>query len=196
MKEHEWDRLLGISTMGRYDRHADDFIYPYEPTPYSVLERLLDSGLITPGTFLADYGCGKGRVGFFLARTAGCRVAGIELNERMYESALENLSSFQLKDRISLVQARAEEWPLPHAANACYFFNPFSQEILRKVINNILDSFYEDPRQIRLFFYYPSLEYLDLLTDIPELEYDDEINCTDLFKNTDPRERILVFSLQ
>lgn len=182
--------------MGRYDRHADDFIFPYEPTPYSVLERLLDSRLITPDTFLADYGCGKGRVGLFLARTAGCRVTGIELNERMYENALENLSSSRLEDRVSFLQARAEDWPLPHTVNACYFFNPFSEEILRKVMNNILDSFYEDPRSIRLFFYYPSLDHLQLLLDIPELEYAGEIDCTDLFRGEDPRERILMFTLQ
>ena len=195
MKEHEWDRLLGIRTMGRYDKHADDFIFPYEPTPYSVLERLLDSGLITKDTVLADYGCGKGRVSFFLARTAGIEVIGVEHNERMYRNALENLASFSAKDKVTFRQTRAEEWVLPDTVNSCYFFNPFSEVILKKVLDRILDSYYDSPRLIRLFFYYPSLEYLLVLTDIPELEYEDDIDCTDLFQNGDPRERVLVFAI-
>ncbi len=37
---------------------------PYEPTPYAVLKRLAESGRITAGNVVADYGCGKGRVVF------------------------------------------------------------------------------------------------------------------------------------
>lgn len=39
-KETEWDKLLQIRTDGRDDKNADDYRYPYEPTPYCVLERL------------------------------------------------------------------------------------------------------------------------------------------------------------
>ena len=38
--EHSWDKLLQIHTCGRDDTHADQYHHPYEPTPYSVLERL------------------------------------------------------------------------------------------------------------------------------------------------------------
>lgn len=60
--ETRWDKLLQIRTMGRDDSSADQYRYPYEPTPYSVLERLADSGRIRKGNTLLDYGCGKGRV--------------------------------------------------------------------------------------------------------------------------------------
>lgn len=63
--ETRWDKLLQIRTMGRDDSSADQYRYPYEPTPYSVLERLADSGRIRKGNTLLDYGCGKGRVDFF-----------------------------------------------------------------------------------------------------------------------------------
>ena len=45
-KETQWDKLLRIHTSGRDDLLSDQYRYPYEPTPYSVLERLADSGLI------------------------------------------------------------------------------------------------------------------------------------------------------
>ena len=44
--ESQWDKLLKIKTTGRDDSHAEQYRYPYEPTPYSVLERLANSGLI------------------------------------------------------------------------------------------------------------------------------------------------------
>ena len=62
----KWDKLLNIRTTGRDDSRADQYRYPYEPTPYSVLERLAVSGYITKKNKLVDYGCGKGRVGFYL----------------------------------------------------------------------------------------------------------------------------------
>ena len=60
-EEKQWDRLLKIKTLGRDDSNADQYRYPYEPTPYAVLERLANSGRIRKGDTLLDYGCGKGR---------------------------------------------------------------------------------------------------------------------------------------
>ena len=44
--ENTWDKLLQIKTSGRDDSKADQYRYPYEPTPYCVLERLANSGFI------------------------------------------------------------------------------------------------------------------------------------------------------
>ena len=49
MNEEKWDRLLQIRTTGRDDSHADQYRYPYEPTPYCVLERLANSGFLKKG---------------------------------------------------------------------------------------------------------------------------------------------------
>ena len=63
--ESKWDLALGIRTAGRDETNADQYHHPYEPTPYCVLERLADSGFFGEGDVVLDYGCGKGRVGFF-----------------------------------------------------------------------------------------------------------------------------------
>ena len=70
-KELLWDIRLKIRTCGRDASHSDKDRFPYEPTPYSVLLRLADSGYITKRSVLLDYGCGKGRVGFFLSYRTG-----------------------------------------------------------------------------------------------------------------------------
>ena len=54
--ETTWDKLLQIKTTGRDDSHADRFHHPYEPTPYSVLERLANKGFIGKRDVVLDYG--------------------------------------------------------------------------------------------------------------------------------------------
>ena len=193
MSEEKWDRLLQIRTSGRDDSHADQYRYPYEPTPYCVLERLADSGYLRKGNTLLDYGCGKGRVEFFLSWQTRCRSIGIEYDERIYEKAVENQKRAAAAGRVTFELANAEQFQVPEEADRIYFFNPFSLEILQKVISRIIASYYAAPREILLFFYYPSDEYISFLMTVDELTFSDEIDCGDLFQEKDPRERIVIF---
>lgn len=195
MTDHErlWDRRLGICTAGRDDTHADQYRHPYEPTPYAVLERLADSGFVGKADTLLDYGCGKGRVGFFLGYKTGAKTIGIEYDGQIFDAAMENKKT--ALERADFVKAGAESYAVPEAVNRCYFFNPFSAEILKKVMARILESYYESPREILLFFYYPDDAYISYLMTVDPLEFYDEIQCQDLFPGKDPRERILIFQL-
>ena len=194
-RETSWDTSLQICTSGRDDSHADEYHHPYEPTPYCVLERLASSGFFGQEDVALDYGCGKGRVGFFLAYRTRTRTIGIEYDETIYNSALKNRKSTIARIKPDFVLARAEAYQVPSQVNRCYFFNPFSVEILHKVMARILESYYENPRELFLFFYYPSDEYISYLMSVEELEFYDEIECDDLFEGSDNRERILIFQL-
>lgn len=193
--EIRWDKLLHIQTMGRDDSNSDQYRYPYEPTPYSVLERLANTGYIRKNNTLLDYGCGKGRVDFFLSYQTRCRSIGIEYDERIYQKAVENKDKAVSGGRTSMELANAEIFAVSENADRMYFFNPFSVEILEKVMARILESYYQNPRAIQLFFYYPSDEYISYLMTIDELMFVDEISCNDLFPGQDPRERIVIFEM-
>ena len=197
MTDHEktWDLSLRIQTCGRDELGADEYHHPYEPTPYSVLERLADSGLIGKDDVVLDYGCGKGRVGFFLSYRAKAKTIGIEYGERIYQGALANQKTTISRRKPDFMLTRAEEYEVPPEVNRCYFFNPFSVEILHKVMARIITSWYENPRELFLFFYYPADEYISYLMTVDELAFYDEIECDDLFAGNDPRERILIFQL-
>ena len=192
-----WERKLGIATCaGEYEKE-DAHHSRYEPTDYLVLERLSDSGYIKKRHVLVDYGCGKGRVGFFLNHRLSCRTIGVEYNPELYEEALKNLSGYAVwgrKGGVSFVCEDAESFR-PEEGNCFYFFNPFSVKILRSVLERIYESYYSRPREIYLFFYYPLDEYLSCLMHEDGLCYVDEIDCRDLFDTNDSRERILIFSL-
>jgi predicted RNA methylase len=146
------------------------------------------------GNVLLDYGCGKGRVGFFLSHQTGAKVVGIEYDRHIYVSALENQRSAVSGAKADFLLTRAEVYEVPRSVDRCYFFNPFTIEILRKTLSRILESYYESPREIFLFFYYPADDYVAALMTLEELEFYDEIECDDLFPG-DPRERILIFQL-
>ena len=192
--ENTWDKLLQIQTTGRDETNADEYHHPYEPTPYTVLERLADSGFFGKDDVVLDYGCGKGRVGFFLSYRTKSKTIGIEYDDRIYQGALENQETTISRVKPDFVLTRAEEYEVPAEVNRCYFFNPFSVEILHKVMARIIESWYEHPREVFLFFYYPADEYISYLMTVDELEFYDEIECDDLFPG-DARERIMIFQL-
>lgn len=192
MRENEkrWDELLQIRTGGLDDKSSDEHHYRYEPTPYAVLERLAESGHFGRGDTVLDYGCGKGRVCFFLSCRTKAETIGIEYDERIYRAALENRKTAAAGRKTSFVQMAAEEYEVPAAVNRCFFFNPFSVEILSKVMGRIIGSWYEHPREVLLFFYYPFEDYVAWLMSAELLEFCEEIAC-----GTDPRQRLMVFRL-
>lgn len=193
--KQNWDKLLHIKTTGRDDSNADQYRYPYEPTPYCVLERLANSGFISKKDVVLDYGCGKGRVDFYLSYQNKARTIGVEYDERIYLGALENKKTAVSGMRTEFVQMRAEAYEVPLEVNRCYFFNPFSVELLHKVMARVIESYYDTPREIMLFFYYPSEEYISYLMTVDELEFYDEIDCSDLFEGNTERERIMIFTI-
>lgn len=200
MTEREWEQKLKIDTIGRDASMEDAYHHPYEPTPYSVLERLVESGYLSKDNIVVDYGCGKGRVGFFLQKQVGCKTIGIEFDERIWEKAQDNLSGYQIGHHATTCediefQCIGAECYEVKDADVFYFFNPFSVEVLQSVIGKIKKSYYNEPREIKLFFYFPSDAYISFLMTVPELCFLDEIDCSDLFQENKNQEKIMIFEM-
>ena len=184
-----YDKALNIHTTGRDDSISDLIKFPYEPTPYLVLERIGNSGYIKKNNLLLDYGCGKGRVSIYLSYQTKCHSIGIEYNERLYNKAILNKEASNNR-RVDFVLSNAEDYKIEDNADRFYFFNPFNLDTLIIVLKNIKESYNKNKREILLFFYYPSdkyKKYLDL-----NLKYFDSIDCSDLFTN-DIREKVLIY---
>ena len=169
LNQQQWDKKLKIQTIGRDASSADAYRYPYEPTDYCVLQRLADSGLITADNVLVDYGCGKGRVSFFLNSQIGCKVTGIDHSERLLQMAKKNLEEYGKTDDIKFIHSKAEEY-VPGEAKCFYLYNPFSTKIFRQVLKRIGESKEKNPREILIFFYYSTIEYKTYLPTEPRIE--------------------------
>lgn len=193
-----WEKKLHIRTAAAQYEKQDNHHSPYEPTSYAVLERLAESGWIVREDRVIDYGCGKGRVSFYLNHALGCNTIGVEYDAGLHAAAMENLSAYAGRKSggagISFVHAAAENYEVG-SANCFYFFNPFSEHILQAVLGRIQESWYDSPREMKLFFYYTQDSYLSVLSHRDKLEFAAEIDCRDLFHNPDPREKILVYTM-
>ena len=186
MTDREWDRRLHIRTIGREDE-ANANYSPYEPTPYAVLERLAEGGAIKRKDHLLDYGCGKGRVAFFMASQVGCRVTGIDHAQKLIDIAAENRRAARLGDRVTLTCCRAEQYE-PRDENVFFFFNPFSEKVFQGVLRRITGGG-------RLILYYPSEAYMACLEAEPRARRIETVDMGDLFHGRDPRERAEILSL-
>jgi len=185
MTEREWDKRLHIKTIGREDESNANYS-PYEPTPYAVLQRLADSGHLHRRDHLLDYGCGKGRVAFFMAAVVGCRVTGIDHSRKLIDLAKENRRTSRLGDRVALVQCPAEHYEIADE-NVFFFFNPFSEKVFESVLRRL------PGHSGTVICYYPSDEYIDCLNAINGMEPIDDIDCNDLFNRKNPRERLVIY---
>jgi tRNA A58 N-methylase Trm61 len=191
--EIELDKHLKIKTNGRDDSNSNFTNYPYEATPYVVLQTLSNSGYIKKGDKIIDYGCGKGRVSFYLAYSNKCNMIGVEYDERLYNSALENKKRAISSNRVEFIYSNACDYNVDNDIVGAYFFNPFSIQVLKEVLKNIKNSKKNNEREIKLFFYYPSKEYLNLLDEDLDIHHIEDIDCMDLFNTNDKREIIAIY---
>ena len=199
MHDFEWDKKLNINTEGRDATLEDSHHYPYEPTPYSVLERLAESGYIKKENILIDYGCGKGRLLFYINHFFNSKVTGIEMNKNFYNDCLINKKSYLTKHRnishnIEFINDFAENYIVDENDNKFYFFNPFSVQIFMKIIDNILESLEKNTRPVEIILYYPSDDYIYYLETCTAFELIGEVKIDELYSKNS-RERFLVYRL-
>lgn len=192
--ELELDKLLKIKTTGRDDSNSDLTNFPYEPTPYSVLELLANSGYLSKNDVVIDFGSGKGRVDFYLAYYLKCHMIGVEYDNRLFQRAISNLKDAKSKSRVEFVLKNASEYEIPNNAKALYFFNPFNVSVLIDVINNLKESIKKNKRNVLLIFYYPSKKYLEYLNSEKDIKHIDDLDCKELFNN-DSREVISIYKI-
>ena len=180
-----------IQTDGKYTYYC----HRYEPTPYEVLDELFTFYTPEKTDVFVDYGCGMGRLNFYIEKRYSLCSTGVEYSPVYYEKALENKKTYNgNKDKIHFVNCKAEDYLVSKEENVFYFFNPFSPEIFHAVINRILDSFEKYPRTITLILYYPEDDTVFYLERHTTFERMDEIAASDAVYK-DRRERFCLYRI-
>ncbi len=152
-RHHAFDRRLGVDTRGYSDLR-------YEPTPADVFREMIARLPFDPRDFVfVDFGSGKGKALMLAAHYPFRRVVGVELWEDLHQVALQNLASFRERtDCVSQVKSLrmdAADFPLPDEPLVLYFFNPFPEAVLTRVLSNLEQSLARAPRRVYLLFYAP-----------------------------------------
>ncbi|HEY7820463.1 MAG TPA: class I SAM-dependent methyltransferase [Vicinamibacteria bacterium] len=152
-RHHAFDRRLGVNTRGYSDLR-------YEPTPADVFHEMIAMLPFDARDFVfVDFGSGKGKVLMLAAHYPFRRVVGVELWEDLHRIALENLASFRERAdcaaEVSSLRMDAADFPLPEEPLVLYFFNPFPEEVLARVLSNLEESLAWAPRRVYVLFYAP-----------------------------------------
>lgn len=200
MKEQYFEKLLNIKTSGEQKIFNESLHYNrYEPTSYDVLEALCSQYKFSVEDSLIDFGCGKGRLNFYLNYFLNIKVTGIEMNNFFFNECLGNKKSYLSQnkvkeDKLNFINCFAERYVIDSKDNKFYFFNPFSEQIFIKVVGNILDSVSSHERPVDIILYYPSDDYIYYLENYTPFSLKKEIKIPNKYEY-DSREKILIYEL-
>ncbi len=171
MEDRLIDRHLNIKTLGLRDWPDPKTPYNrYEGTPYRALDSLFKEYEISEEDKIVDFGCGRGRVVFYIHKRFKANIIGVEAHDLTYQEALDNKRRYLEASRdkniaIEFKHILAQDYEIQDDTNIFYFFNPFSIKVFRLVVASILGSFDRENRRIDLIFYYPFPEYRSYMED-------------------------------
>ncbi len=135
----------------------------YRPVRPATARALLDD---LPIASYADYtfvdvGSGKGRMLLMAADYPFRRIAGIEFRKDLHDTAIDNVRhyrSFKGKTErppIECINIDATSYEFPNGNLVLYFFNPFNEEVMGKILNRLDLSLMQNPRDVLLIMLYP-----------------------------------------
>lgn len=169
--------------------------YSYAASEYDGLVKIFDRVSLTKDDTLVDIGCGMGRVLFFCNQKFMCHVTGIEYDRKIFEKLKENAAYYHVRfknqeDKFHLFNIQAEDYDIQPNDNFFYMFNPFSKDILAKILDKIIRSVKYSPRRATVILYYCTYEMMEAMRNTPfELK---EIIKLRSYKD-DPDEKVYIY---
>jgi hypothetical protein len=153
-----YERGLETSTVKVGAKHFHPERVRYAPSGWMVLPGVLARCDIGPTDVFVDFGAGKGRVLLQAAKHPFARVVGVEIDPELSQHARRNLARIGPRlacHEVELVTADAGHWEVPDDMTYGFFFIPFTGEVARAVVANVVASLDRRPRTVRLIYSRP-----------------------------------------
>lgn len=103
-----------------------------------------------------DYGSGKGKALMLASAYPFRRIVGVEFAPGLHEVAAKNLRVYRNPEQrcfaLEPVCADALEWEPPAEPLLCFFFNPFDDSTMERVLARLAHSWQRAPRDIYLLY--------------------------------------------
>ncbi len=169
--------LLAISSDNKSSGHD------YVPTGRRRFRALLRAVQLPCHSLgFVDYGCGKGRVLMEAADAGFKRVVGVDFSHELCVAARMNLAIFSERRRnladIEIVEADAALYDPPADTGVFYFYNPFDELVLRKVVERIRESLRRYPREAWLIYHWP--KHREVIEEFPEFALEHDITAAEV----------------
>lgn len=164
--EGKYEKLLGIKThsivnLANLTLAGEDSEqnHHYQGASYFILFSIFNElPKETKGFPLIDYGCGKGRALFVAEQCGFTNLIGVDIAKELIDDANENKAIYKKQNQQSAIDFLFEDaakYKIPNDAQVFYFFNPFGEDIIQKVISNIKASIKLNPRKIYCIYLNP-----------------------------------------
>lgn len=164
LKDYRFDMRYGTDTSGTIE--LEELTIPscnvkegirYQPMPVVDFRKVVAGLDIDFARFtFVDFGSGKGRALLLASEFRFRRVIGVEFAPRLHLAATENGRIWARNKpglpSIDTVCMDVTEFPIPDGPLMGFFYNPFVGSVVQRVLENVLASWREDPREILLLF--------------------------------------------
>ena len=168
--------LTKLSVKGNNKKHAEI----YQGANYFLLESVLRYlQNIGANKNIIDYGCGKGRVLAVAAFYGFNKITGIEFSEELCNEARKNIAPLQLrfpKKVFNVILINAIDYKIEDNVNVFFFFNPFNEIVMNKIITDILTSINKNKRIIHVAYINPRHKQLFINEGFTEVFYIKKMN--------------------
>lgn len=182
VRGRRFDARHGVRTAGVVDfedldmkglniEHSND----YEAIDPKLFRKALHALKINYEDFIfVDFGSGMGRAVLLASEFPFRAVLGVEFSPELHRIAEDNIRRYQKGSRkcgdVKSVCMDALEYAVPDNPAVLFFYNPFKEQLLASVLENIRRSLEQNPREIRVIYVHPKLSHLmdsdDTLTRI------------------------------
>ena len=131
----------------------------YEPTRARAFFSLMGGLRIPLDSGFVDYGCGKGRVLVMAMECGFSKITGVDFSPELCAIAEENVTTYRSKhDKhadVGIYNVDAVDYRVRDDDAVFYFFNPFDETVLARVLDNIAHSLAAAPRDVWLIYHNP-----------------------------------------
>ena len=119
-------------------RQPGQNLAPYVPTPYDVVNRMLELAGVTRDDVVYDLGCGDGRIVITAAERFGARGVGIDYDPERIAEARANAARRGVQDLVTFIQQDAMEADVSEATVVTLYLLSSSNRKLRPILTRQL----------------------------------------------------------
>ncbi len=119
-------------------RQAAESLAPYVPTPYDVVNRMLELAEVTRDDVVYDLGCGDGRIVITAAERFGARGVGIDYDPERIAEANANAARRGVQDLVTFIQQDAMQADVSDATVVTLYLLSSSNRRLRPILTRQL----------------------------------------------------------
>lgn len=147
--------LRHLKVKGRHKKYGEN----YQGVNYYYFKKILSKiSWDFNNSIFVDFGSGKGKALIMAHELGFNKLIGVEFAQRLIEQSQNNLAKFKIK--ADIIYEDAVNFSIPNKADVFFFFNPFKEMVMKKVLQNIADSLCANDRKILIIYFNPKLSYL------------------------------------